>query len=509
MMHSIYEIEQQFNKVNAEFSNIKTYVTEAVGNKELHEFEKELFRQLLQLGRSLLEQFIEQTGTGYKAGDPPRSETGNPLRYKGIEKSPYISIFGEIQIARAAYADKEGRYFYPLNTQLNLPERKYSYLLQKWLKARSVESDYHEAVEVFNDIFGLSLFPAVPQRLAPNIAALVDSFYEQFPPPDPQSEGSHLAIGADGKGIRLLKSEREKSSCQQPAKARRGRGEKSGIKKESVVTVDFSFHPGQRDPEEIVKALMNEYSDQERHQAKIERQQLGKSGRFPPRMALNKHYRATLSGKNKAMKYLMNRIQKRDSTLQKPIIVLIDGDPALERSLKRALRTHRFSKRVDAFILDIIHVSEYVWEVATALYGENDEQRIPCVREILLSILEGKVSKVIKTFKEMRQDTQLSLSKKRKLKKAITYFENHKHMMKYGDYLAKGYPISTGLVEGACGSLVKDRMEQSGMRWTIKGAQAILDLKAARKNNDWEQFWEFYVNTEGKRLYTNSYKIAG
>jgi hypothetical protein len=376
------------------------------------------------------------------------------------------------------------------------------------MESSSVENDYEESVEMLNEIFGTRFYGATPQKLAPGIAGCHQVFYEEQEPPDSESEGSHLAIGADGKGIRLRKSEREASSNTQSSKARRGRGEKPGIKKESIVTVDFSFHPGVRKPEEIVKALMNEYSEEERSQFKLKSQQLHKSGKLPPRLALNKHYHGTLSGKKIAMAYLMERIQKRDPTLQKPVIVLIDGDPYLEDALKKALKINGFSKRVDAIILDIIHVSEYIWDAANALHGETNEGRVSWVRKILLSILEGKVSEVIETLKQIKEDQKLTLSQEIKLRKAITYFENHKHMMDYANYLAKGYPASTGIIEGACGSLVKDRMEQSGMRWTIKGAQAILDLRAVKKNKDWEQYWQFYINNEKNKRYSNSYKLA-
>ena len=99
----------------------------------------------------------------------------------------------------------------------------------------------------------------------------------------------------------------------------------------------------------------------------------------------------------------------------------------------------------------------------------------------------------------------LKRSQKNALQKAITYFDNHQHMMDYASYLAEGYPISTGLVEAACGSLVKDRMEQSGMRWSIHGSQAVLDLRAVKKNDDWERFWQFYIASEENRLYADNY----
>ena len=73
--------------------------------------------------------------------------------------------------------------------------------------------------------------------------------------------------------------------------------------------------------------------------------------------------------------------------------------------------------------------------------------------------------------------------------------------MRYDAYLAAGYPIGSGVAEGACRHLVKDRMERTGMRWTVEGAQAILDLRSTYLNGDWTRFWTYFAQMEHERLY--------
>lgn len=146
-------------------------------------------------------------------------------------------------------------------------------------------------------------------------------------------------------------------------------------------------------------------------------------------------------------------------------------------------------------------MSEYLWDAGTALHGEKGEARVKWVEKRLTAILEGKVGRVIGGLRQIITKNKLKAAAKKTLNTAITYFDNHRHMMAYDDYLEKGYPIATGLVEGACGSFVKDRMEQSGMRWTIKGAQAILNARAIKKNDDWDEFWTFYTQIKKKNLY--------
>jgi hypothetical protein len=513
-MMTIYDKDAMLGKLKDEFAAITTYLETAVGCAQMSDVEQELFRKLQQLGRSLLEAFLTQSGTGYDPEHPPCSPEGKALVFKGLVDSPYCSIFGEVTITRAAYADASTGYVYPLDAQLNLPAHMYSYLLEKWLLARAVETDFREATAGLNEMFDCALFPSVPQRLGADVAATVEAFYEQSAAPAPDTEGSHLAISADGKGVPILKAERpDQGTPSETPKARRAKGEKPGIKKQAVVTVDFTFDPGPREPEAIVKALLNDYTPEERQQAKLDRQQRRDAGEREPRLALHTHVRATLHGKDDALSDLVDRVRKRDPAGAKPIVALLDGDPSLEHALQRALQAAQLDERLDALILDIIHVSEYVWEAGTALYGEKDPQRLGWVRDKLFALLNSEVGRVIGGLKQTLTKTDLRPAQQAALQKAITYFENHRQMMDYTTYLAKGYPIATGLVEGTCGSLVKDRMEHSGMRWSIRGAQAVLNLRTVKQNHDWKQFWQYYINAEKTRLYgdasiTNSYPMA-
>jgi hypothetical protein len=511
-VRTIYEKETLFESLDEIFTEIKTYVEEALGQEELHDVEQHLFRRLQRLGRDFLETFVALSGSGYEAGHPPCTETGQPMAYKGTpaEGSPYQSIFGEIRIYRAAYAHPDGGRVYPIDAQLNLPAHKYSYLLLKWLQVSSAEQDFGRAVDQFNEIFDCSFFPEVPQRQGLPIAEYVASFYEQVEAPAAETEGSHLAMSADCKGVRILKSERQEPKEQAPAKPRRSKGEKPGIKKDAVVVTDFSFNPAARDSEEIVKGLLNQFTQQEKEEAQKERQHRREEGLQAPRSPHHKHVFATLDGKKPAFEHLLDHVQKRDPQGQKVLIALLDGEPALEDRLLEALEAREMTHRLDALILDIIHVSEYLWEVGTALYGEKGPQRIRWVEAKLYALLDGKVGGLIGGLRQRltKKQDQLTPTQKKAVEKTITYFDNHRHMMHYDVYLNKGYPIATGVVEGTCGSLVKDRMEQSGMRWSIHGAQAVLAQRAVVKNGDWRDFFTYYIDAERERLYPTVYQRA-
>ena len=92
-------------------------------------------------------------------------------------------------------------------------------------------------------------------------------------------------------------------------------------------------------------------------------------------------------------------------------------------------------------------------------------------------------------------------AKKKTIRDVTRYYHSNRRRMKYDEYLAAGYPIGTGVVEGGCLHLVKDRMEASGMRWCEEGAQAMLSLRATHLNGEWDSFCRFRVEKETNRLY--------
>ena len=125
------------------------------------------------------------------------------------------------------------------------------------------------------------------------------------------------------------------------------------------------------------------------------------------------------------------------------------------------------------------------------------------MKDQLLQILSGKTTAVIQTLESLVQGPTTSTAQRKVLNTTIGYYRRNLPYMHYDQYLDRGWPISSGVVEGACGHLVKDRMEQSGMRWTKSGAQAILDLRAVRINDDWDAYQRFRRQCAHQRLYAS------
>lgn len=487
---SLCELEGLQQQQNDIFKQLGNFVRDNALRTDLYSIEKELFRKLLTLGKTFLDEFIVRQGTG-KVSEVVGVK-GERLPYQGDKKTTYLSIFGEVEIRHAYYWRKGHEGICPLDARINLPARRYSYLLDDWVQRTVVEEPYDKAVERFSKLLDIPVSKLGQENVAREAGIKFDDFYRQKPAFDEKTEGSHIGIEADGKGVRMIASEKPETTEVKQNPVRRGKGEKSGgLRKMAVATVDFTFNPEARTPEEMVGMLMRE----------APQQPATNNAEAKPRSALNATVAASMAGKQAAIDAVIERVRKRDPSGKKKIIVLMDGDPALEERMTARLHAAGIADRIEAVILDIMHAMEYLWDAGTALYGERARERVPWVRKHALEMLKGNMGYVIGGLRITLSKKKLKPAQHTTLKKSITYFENHKHMMSYDQYLAAGYPVATGLIEGTCGSLIKDRADRSGSRWSSIGAQVVLNERAIMKNGDWESFWKYHMKTERERLY--------
>src|SRR6266508_4570296 len=90
----------------------------------------------------------------------------------------------------------------------------------------------------------------------------------------------------------------------------------------------------------------------------------------------------------------------------------------------------------------------------------------------------------------------LTAKERRPIEKCAKYLHANGLYLRYAEFLANGFPIATGVIEGACRYLIQDRLEVTGARWRLKGSEAILKLRAIRKNGDWQPYWRFHLAQE-------------
>jgi hypothetical protein len=204
-----------------------------------------------------------------------------------------------------------------------------------------------------------------------------------------------------------------------------------------------------------------------------------------------------LVGKVALFVWMADEAIRRNPQGSKPVIFLSDGERALHD------RQGEYLPEGTVCILDLFHVLERLWKAAWCFFDEGAQkpEAHRWVEQRLKRLLEGRVDAVIRGLRYQATQRGLKGQKRKTVRESAGYFEGNRDRMKYDEYLASGYPIGSGVVEGACRHLVKDRMERTGMRWLPSGAQAMLDLRATYLNGDWEAFWNFHVMQEDQRLY--------
>jgi|CXWL01.1.fsa_nt_gi hypothetical protein len=449
---------------------------------EIHQVEREILTRLLCLGRTLLEVFLAGKGTGAAPEGRVTRPSGEILPYHSIKPCGYASIFGKVEVRRAYYWGQAEQGWFPLDAELNLPAQRYSYLLQEWGELLGTDGSYEKVTERLETLFGVTFWTQGVQHVARAAAQDVQPFYEQLPPPPEEEEGELLVATIDGKGVPMRPEE------PQGQRLRLAPGEKPNKKKEAVVSAVYTIQRFRRTPDDVIR----EIDDQNRIVPPLPDQ--ARPQRPRPQ---NKRLRATMRGKDEAFAEVRRQLDQRDPGGTKPWIALTDGaEPLQERVLAELAGPSGI-----VLILDVMHVLTYLWWCAFAYHPEGTPEASRWVMNKLRLLLEGKVGYVIGALRQRLNQDSLSRSKQRDFLKAIRYMERNRAFMAYDVYLAEGYPIGSGVAEGACKHLVGDRMESTGMRWSMAGAQAMLDLRSAALNGDWAELWRFHVAAEKTRLY--------
>jgi hypothetical protein len=183
---------------------------------------------------------------------------------------------------------------------------------------------------------------------------------------------------------------------------------------------------------------------------------------------------------------------------------LCDGQEALWQACAETVPE---AERVE--VLDLLHVTPRLWQAAKLLYGDKGPDVLPFVRQRVLQVLEGKVETVLRTLARLSTSRGLKGGKQQALRRICRYLRQNRHRMRYDEYLRQGYPIASGVIEGACRHLIKDRMERAGMHWTPEGAQAMLDLRSVHIGGHWEAYQCHRIESETERLYPHRDLVAG
>lgn len=479
-------------KVQAAVGELLQIVAQAVDQHlPAHVVERSVLKTALSVGRAAMELFFDHLGVG-DVGESCRLLDGRILkRLEEMRNRSYQTVFGTFELQRYVYATREGQKaeLIPLDARLQLPASKFSYLLQDFDQHLTMEEPFEQVAETLERILDVRQHVDSLERMNQAMASHVEDFHSHQEPPPADEEGALLVETADGKGVPIRRPAEAPPIHDHEHRV----GPKPDRKKMATVASVYSVDPYPRTPEDVVEALFRD-PQTDRHEKPSAR----------PRPC-HKRVRACLNFTDSEGEELLARpimfgwmadeVKARNADGAKPVICIMDGQEELWTEIEVFQEA---SARVE--ILDLLHVTPRLWKAAR-IFSSGQTAAASFVRSRLLKLLQGEVEGLIRGLKRMASLRNLQGASRKTIAGICAYLSKNCHRMRYHEYLAKGYPIASGVIEGACRHVVKDRLERTGMNWTVPGAKAMLELRCVYLSGYWDTFMETYIANETTMLH--------
>jgi hypothetical protein len=453
-------------------------------SRPIHEVERGIWKHLLQIGQRSLAQFLALNGTGDMGETVTLPDGEECRRLSELHERRYVSIFGEFHLQRTVYGTREGQKheFVPLDNRLLLPESVFSYVLQDWDQALCVEEAFGQVQSTIARMLELKQSVGSLEHMNQEMAEEATRYLVNRPVPPAEEEGQIIVASADGKGIVM----RRDPEAEAP-KAHLSKGDKASQKRMATVGAVYTVDRYVRMPEQVVAALFRDEREKSKDRPRPQHKRVWAS--LP-------QDDGSASGMEAVFTWLDWELRLRNRGREKEAVYLCDGQETLWQAVQNKLPD---TNAVE--ILDLLHVTPRLWKAAHVFHAEKSQEAEKFVRQRVLRVLQGKAEGVIRGLREMATKRALTGSKKKTLREVCGYLEKNLERMRYDEYLAAGYPIASGVIEGACRHLVKDRMERAGMHWTAPGAQAMLDLRSVFVSGQWQEYQSYRIELETQRLY--------
>jgi hypothetical protein len=424
----------------------------------------------------------------------------------GIERTHHLFLprnletrFGTVQIFRQGYGHREASTLFPVDGQLNLPQEKYSYELQRLVCEEIAQDSYDETVGSVGRYTAGYVPKAQVGEVAVKGARDFDAFYQQRQEAAKQERdgfvrglGDLLVLSTDGKGVVMrqkgLREETRKKAEQSDHKLekRLSPGEKKNRKRMAMVGAVYTLKSQPRTPEDILGEL---------HRTPHVRP-------IRPRPEQKRVWAKVVEGGKEVQEEVFREAQARDPHQHKQWVALVDGNESQLKTFQALALTYGVTLTL---VVDLIHVIEYLWKAAWMFFtpgAPEAQQWVTCRLELLL---QGKAGEVATGLLLQADEHKLEGKSRETVETSAGYLRKNQEFLRYDEYLTLGLPIATGVIEGACRYLVKDRMELTGARWGLEGADSVIKLRALRASGDFDEYWEYHQAREHERNHLSRY----
>jgi len=429
------------------------------------------------------------------------------------------SLFGEVTVNRLGYSADDAPSLFPLDAALNLPEDKYSQGLRCKIAHQVATGSFDEAVKAIDRDTGTEVAKRQCEGLSQSLSVDFEAYYtsqasaqtqttqmdqsdaDQVCVPEvPETakveaepvatlstaqESGLLILTLDGKGV-VMREQDLREATRKAAQngkhklqSRLSPGEKHNRKRMATVAAVYEVEPYLRSAAQI----MGKDPTPKPERPKVQNKRVWASLRQEPAEVIEQ---------------MFAEANRRDPEHKKTWLVLIDGADPQRRDIEAAIALHRSDTVI---IHDFVHALEYLWKAAHCLYEPGSSQAEDWVQKHAVALLEGRLSGVVAGMHRSATHRNLPKKDREALDKCAAYLLKNKKRFDYSRALKNGWPIATGIIEGACRHLVKDRMDLTGARWSLDGAEAVLRLRALHCSGDLEQYLDFHFQQEKLRNY--------
>ena len=307
--------------------------------------------------------------------------------------------------------------------------------------------------------------------------------------PVPCTASTLLVISADAKGIVMRPGALRPATAK--AAARQGRmrtrlaaGEKPNRKRMATLACVYDAEPSPRRPHDIIAPPGGRHGSRTlRPRPKATAKWLAGSVRHDPAEVIAAAF---------------SQAQARDPQHQRTWVVLVDGaehqlDLIRAEAARRGVTT--------SILIDLVHVLEYLWKAAWSLHPAADPAAEDWVAVKALAILAGDSARIAAEITAEAETAGLNAAQRTGADACVRYLTSKDEYLRYDQALAAGWPIATGVIEGACRHIIGDRLCITGSRWGLDGAEAVLTLRAMISNGDFDEYWRYHLAREHQRLY--------
>lgn len=458
------------------------------------ELESRVVAEGREIERQLLEDHFELRAINEPRREPEEVRDASGASHNMMErghKRALTTLVGTVAVPRLAYRADGRPNLHPADALANLPAERYSYGLRELAAIEATRGSYEEAAAAIERACGLVVGKRQLEQLVDRAVADVESFYASQERPEEPQATDVLVISADGKGIamrpealRPATAEAARSSNKK-LKARLSKGEKSSTKRMAELVVVYDCEPKERSVEDIFSS--DESSAEKR----------------PAPEAKNKWLSASVvEDAKEVIKAAFEEAERRDPEHLRPWVALVDG----AKHQIDVINAEAKKRKVDvSIVVDCVHVLEYIWGAAWCFFDEGDAAAEDWVVEKARAVLCGDSSLVAASIRRKATCLGLDKHKRKKADECANYLLAKRPYLNYPTALARGWPIATGVIEGACRFLVRDRLGVTGARWGLKGAEAVLKLRAVRANGDWNTYFRYHKEQERRRVHEPQY----